>query len=244
MDKTNTYLGAWCMSGNPTIAESLASTEADFVCIDLEHSSIGLSDMENCIRAIHTHSKEALVRLSDHSSTQLKRVLDCGADGVIVPNISTTQELDSIITNAFYFPGKRGLGLYKAQNFGKKLNSYLEKSKEIKIIIQIENIVAFKNLDELLTYKGVFGSIIGPYDLSQSIGKPGEINSKEMKQLLKKYVAISKDCNVKYGIHSVNPDFTELLAYKKQGFSILAYSTDLLMLQSFHDKAFNSIKSE
>lgn len=230
------------MSGNPVIAESCASSDKlSWVCIDLEHSSINLSDLENCVRAIKLRGKEAYVRISGHDYTQVKRVLDIGADGIIVPDIRRPEELDAIIRSAFYHPiGLRGVGLYRAQSFGQGFDTYVkDDSKRIKIIAQIEHYLAIENLESILSFDRLSGVFIGPYDLSSSLGIPGDFNnSKFLKQLARFESECAKSSKL-MGMHIVYPDKVLLKEKIAKGYNFIAYGTDLLLLQ----ESFNQIES-
>ena len=234
-------IGAWIMSGNATIAESCASAKnVSWVCVDLEHSSITLSDLENCIRAIQLRGKEAFVRLSGHDYTQVKRVLDIGADGLIVPDIRRPEELDAIIRSAFYHPiGSRGVGLYRAQSFGQGFDSYVHKtSRQTRIIAQIEHHVAIENLNSILSFEGLSGVFIGPYDLSSSMGIPGDFTNPIFLEQIARFESACSKSNKLMGMHIVYPDNTMLRKKIAKGYNFIAYGTELLLLQ----ESFNQIE--
>ena len=230
----NIEIGAWLMSGNSTIAEAMASSKGiSYVCIDLEHTSTSLRETENAIRAIQIKNKEAFVRISSHDYSQVKRILDMGADGIIIPDIRRSEELDAVIRSAFYTPiGSRGVGLYRAQEFGQNFNNYLNfTSKKIKVIAQIEHYVGIENLFDILSNKNLYGTFIGPFDLSSSINKPGDFNDIKVENLLKKYLEVAKRFNKKIGIHVVYPEINAIKEKINDGYNFIAYGTDLLILQ-------------
>lgn len=239
--KSKEFLGAWIMSGSAVVAESCASSDiVKWVCVDLEHSSIDYASLENCVRAIKLQGKEAYVRISGHDYTQVKRVLDIGADGLIIPDIRRAEELDAIIRSAFYHPiGSRGVGLYRAQSFGQGFDSYInKKSKEIKIIAQIEHHLAMENLGEILNFEKLSGVFIGPYDLSSSLGIPGDFTNPEFLKHIKRFESECSKSNKLMGMHIVYPDNTLLREKIAKGYNFIAYGTDLLLLQ----ESFNQIE--
>jgi 2-dehydro-3-deoxyglucarate aldolase len=208
-------IGSWIMSGSAVIAESCASSDLiKWVCVDLEHSSIDYPSLENCVRAIKLRGKEAYVRISGHDYTQVKRVLDIGADGLIIPDIRRPEELDAIIRSAFYHPtGSRGVGLYRAQ-------------------------LAMENLGEILNFEKLSGVFIGPYDLSSSLGIPGDFTNPEFLKNIKRFEYECSKSNKLMGMHIVYPNNTLLREKIAKGYNFIAYGTDLLLLQ----ESFNQIE--
>lgn len=229
------------MSGSPVVAESCASSDiVKWVCVDLEHSSTDYKSLENCVRAIKLRGKDAFVRISGHDYTQVKRVLDIGADGLIIPDIRRPQELDAIIRSAFYHPiGSRGVGLYRAQSFGQGFNTYInEKSKKIKIIAQIEHHLAIENLKSILNFDNLSGVFVGPYDLSSSLGIPGDFTNPIFLDKLSLFESACARSNKLMGMHIVYPDKNLLKEKIAKGYNFIAYGTDLLLLQ----ESFNQIE--
>ena len=152
----------------------------------------------------------------------------------------TSEELDAIIRSAFYHPiGSRGVGLYRAQSFGQGFDSYInKKSKEIKIIAQIEHHLAMENLGEILNFEKLSGVFIGPYDLSSSLGIPGDFTNPEFLKHIKRFESECSKSNKLMGMHIVYPDNTLLREKIAKGYNFIAYGTDLLLLQ----ESFNQIE--
>ena len=155
----------------------------------------------------------------------IKRVMDTGAHGVIVPNVNSADEALQAVNSVKYPPtGNRGVGLYRAQGYGKNFKNYLQwLEKESLVIIQIENIKAVENIDEIFSVKGIDAFLIGPYDLSGSINKPGNFDD-EFKEIIKNILKSGKKHNIPAGFHSVSPDPKEAIKSLKQGYKFLSFS--------------------
>jgi len=172
------------------------------------------------------------VRLTSNNSDQIKRVLDSGAEGIIVPMVNCRADALKAV-NACYYPplGNRSVGLARAQKYGRGLKEYIKwKKKELSVIVQIENIKALDNLEEIFSVKKVNGYMIGPYDLSASMGIPGDFGNKKFKDVLKKIIKKASKYKLKRGIHVVEPSQKTFNAKIKEGFDMIAYSLDIRML--------------
>ena len=178
--------------GHPSIAEVMCEAGFDWLCIDIEHSQINIDNLLNLIIAIQGKKMKAYVRVGSNDPSTIKRVLDSGADGIIIPQINTLDEAKRAIKNVRYSPmGERGLGLARAQGYGFNLENYLKgKARNIELIVQIEHHKGIKNLRQILSLEGLDGSFLGPYDLSASIGIPGKFDSKKFKDLVTEYMIL------------------------------------------------------
>ena len=233
--------GSWITISSPLIPEVLSSAKFDWLCVDLEHSSIELNELLNIVISIENNDMVPLVRVGENDPNLIKRVMDLGAHGIIIPNIKTAAEARKAVESVQYPPhGKRGVGLYRAQKFGNNFENYKKWLKnESIVIIQIEHIDAVNNIDEIFSTKGVDGFMIGPYDLSGSINKTGKLNDPEVKSLINKILKAGKKHSITAGIHSVSSDSKEAIRYKKLGFKFLAISLDTIFLGN---KAINTLK--
>ena len=124
-------LGSWITLGHPSIAEVMCEAGFDWLCIDIEHSQINIDNLLNLIIAIQGKKMKAYVRVGSNDPSTIKRVLDSGADGIIIPQINTLDEAKRAIKNVRYSPmGERGLGLARAQGYGFNLENYLKEKQE------------------------------------------------------------------------------------------------------------------
>lgn len=225
-------LGSWITIGNSSIAEIMADAGFDWLCIDLEHTITDYAEAQQLILAIQSKGIKAFVRVGDNNSRIIKRILDAGADGIIVPSVNSAAEAKKAVNSIKYPPiGTRGVGLARAQGYGFGFESYRDgKAKEIKLIVQIEHINAINELDAIIQTDGVDGTFIGPYDLSGSLGKPGQWDEPEVKKAIEIYEVTAKKYNKIMGFHVVPPNY-ELVEEKiKKGYNFIAFGFDAIFL--------------
>jgi 2-dehydro-3-deoxyglucarate aldolase len=234
-------IGSWIMMGNPMSVEVMALAGFEWLVIDIEHTSIDLSTAENLIRTIQSKKIKALVRVSKNEEVIIKRILDMGADGVIIPMVCSKEDAIAAVEYAKYPPiGKRGVGLYRASGYGTTFEEYKKwVNEELVIIAQIEHINGVNNLDEILEVEGIDGTIIGPYDLSASLGFPGEFEREDVKNSVQKVLDKCKAKNIPSGFHVVDTNPDALKSKIVQGYTFLAYGIDYFFMR---DAAMNGMK--
>ena len=225
-------IGSWLSIPSPIIAEIIAQAGFPWLVVDLEHSVIDLKSMQAMFIAMELNQCIPLARLSGKDPNQTKRVLDAGAYGIIAPMINTAEEAEMMVNAVKYPPfGKRGVGLARAQGYGMKFDDYKEHFNQHSIVIcQIEHKEAVKNIDDILSVKGIDGIIIGPYDLSGSYGIPGEFENPLILEAEQKVLDSAKRNGIPAGIHVVHPDTENLLSNIKKGFKFIAYGVDIIFL--------------
>ena len=241
----DTKIGSWITLNNPAIAEILADAGFDWLCVDLEHSVIDYFEAKQLIMAIQSKGVKAFVRVGENNTRIIKRILDAGADGIIVPSVNSLQEAKAAV-EAFKYPpmGKRGVGLSRAQGYGFSFENYRDLiAKELTLILQIEHINAIDELKDIVQLDGVDGTFIGPYDLSGSIGKPGEWNDPRVKEALEKYERIALASKKYVGYHVIEPDHQLVQEKMKKGYNFIAFSLDTLFLGTLVRNQMQSLKN-
>lgn len=232
---SNLSIGTWMSLANESIAEIFAKTGYEWIVIDLEHSAISINEAEKLIRIIDLAGSKPLVRLSGHSSSQIKRVLDAGANGIIVPMVNSQEEGKKILEACFYPPnGTRGMGLARAQGYGipQLRDKYLKHdNKDIEIYFQIESSEAVKNIDKIFELP-INGYFIGPYDLSASLGDPGNFKSDKFIEAEARVMSSAEAHSLNKGFHLVEPIIEDLQDLEKRGYNKIAFSVDIRMLHS------------
>lgn len=237
-------IGSWITLNNPSIAEIMADAGFDWLCIDLEHSVTDYFETQLLIMAIQAKKIKAFVRVGDNNPRIIKRVLDAGADGIIVPAVNSPEEATKAVNAVKYPPiGTRGVGLARAQDYGFGFETYRDgKAKNISLIVQIEHINAIKELDAIIQIDGVDGTFIGPYDLSGSMGKPGCYDDDDVKAALERYENIAKCYNKWMGFHVVPPDYQLVKEKQSKGYNFIAFSFDAFFLGSIIRDQLKQIK--
>lgn len=173
-------LGTWVQIDNATIIEIIGNSGMDFIVIDLEHGNISLESLENLLRAAKCSGLESIVRVYENNSSLISRVLDLGPDGLLIPHISSKEEAERVVLNAKYPPlGKRGScpAIREANHWTDDWNSFMKKSnKTTNIIALIEGVEGIDNFNEIVKVEGIDTFMVGPFDLSVTLGIPGEVS--------------------------------------------------------------------
>lgn len=225
-------IGSWITLGHASIAEILAHAGFDWLVVDLEHTTISIEQAGELIRVIDLCGVAPLVRLTSNHSGQIKRVMDAGAHGIVVPMVNSVDDAVRAVASTRYAPqGIRGVGLARAQNFGPGFSDYLKWQKDGPVVIvQIEHKDALDQLEAIFSVSGVDGFIIGPYDLSCSMGMPGEFERPEFKKAMNQILLTGLKMNFPAGLHIVEPDQLRLRQVIAEGYRFIAYSVDIRML--------------
>lgn len=225
-------VGSWITLGHVGIAEIMANAGFEWLVVDLEHSVIPIDVAGDLIRVIELSGAAPLVRLTSNHPDQIKRVMDAGAHGVVVPMVNCADDAARAVAAVHYAPeGNRGVGLARAQGYGTRFKDYWAWQKEnAVVVVQIEHKNALHNLEEILSVPGVDGFIIGPYDLSCSMSMPGEFDNPEFVTAMERICATGKRLGVPAGLHIVEPDREVLARTLREGYRVIVYSVDIRLL--------------
>lgn len=234
-------IGSWLTIPHQAVIEIMGSAGFEWLVIDMEHSPISIETAMNLIGHIQGNGMQALVRVSKNEEVIIKQVLDAGADGIIVPMIKNKKEAEEAVGYVKYPPiGNRGVGLNRAQKYGTSFDTYQKWVKEEAVVIaQIEHIESVNNLEDIFSVNGIDGIIVGPYDLSASMGYPGEYNRANVKEALHKIDVITKKLNRPLGFHVIDSDHSKTVEKITKGYCFLAFSLDFFFLG---DKAREQMK--
>ena len=221
-------IGTWITLAHPALAEMAAKAGFDWVAVDLEHSSITLRECEDLIRTIDLAGATPLVRLTANDPDLIKRVMDSGARGVIVPNVSTPEEAQVAVEAVYYPPrGRRGVGLARAHGYGADFAGYKRRlENEGVVVAMIENRQGVENAEAILSVDGIDAYFLGPYDLSASLGVTSKTSHPKVEAAIAKVRAAGRRAGKPGGIHVVEPDPAALRKRLKQGFGFIAYSLE------------------
>ncbi|MDD1653172.1 MAG: aldolase/citrate lyase family protein [Methanomicrobiales archaeon] len=226
-------LGSWITLGHPAIGEIMAGIGFDWLTIDLEHSAITLGECQQLIQVIELRGCVPLVRVGENDPTVIKRVMDAGAHGVIVPMVNSRADAEQAVKSVKYPPaGFRGVGYGRAQGYGLHFEAYRDwNARDTLVVVQIEHIRAVEQMAEILTVPGVDAFIVGPYDLSASLGIPGEFSRPEFLRAMEQIRTTMGDFpGVAPGFHAVQPSPDDAVKKLEEGYRFLAYSLDTLIL--------------
>lgn len=236
-DDSNDIVGAWLSIGHPTVAEVTAAQGFDFVLVDTEHTPIGLETVENMSRGVDAADGDTatLVRVPSNDPVRIKRVLDIGVAGVMVPMIETAAEARQVVKATRYPPrGIRGVASGRAAEYGKDFKEYVESADEtILTIVQIETQTGLDNAGEIAAVEGIDGVFVGPADLSANLGVFTEWEHDRFVEAMETVIEAGDEAGVPVGTLVVNLDDVEQRV--DQGFDYLIVGKDTSHLSAANE---------
>lgn len=228
-----TSVGSWMQIPHPSIAEIMGRAGYDWVALDLEHGAIAVHQLPDLCRALELGGTLPLVRLGQGHPKDCKQALDAGAGGVIAPMVESADQLIGIRDACRWPPaGTRGVGFSRANLFGRNFGAYAREAQAPLLVAMIEHHRAVDNLPSIASVDGLDAVLIGPYDLSASIGHTGEFTHPEFESLIAGIQKVSSHAGVVCGVHVVAPSPEELRRQQLAGFRFLAYSIDSVILNN------------
>ncbi|HEY2469568.1 MAG TPA: aldolase/citrate lyase family protein [Terracidiphilus sp.] len=227
LQSSGTKLGTILTIDHPTIVEIARLAGFDWIWIDGEHGRFNESSVAVAC-AVTAGGPPTFVRLPDRSATAIKRFLDTGCDGIILPQVSSAAEVDEIARAALYPPrGERSVGISRAQGYGARFSEYLQQQDYV-IIVQIETVAGVRNAEAIIRHEAVDAVVIGPYDLSGSFGIPGEIDSPQVVEGIAKVQMLCKKGAKPCGIFAASEE--KARTYSAAGFDLIAVGMDCSIL--------------
>jgi len=230
--------GGWVSFSHPSIAEIFAQAGFDFIAIDMEHTTISLEQAQRIIAACQGEGTLCLPRPVSHSNDWIKPLLESGADGLIMQMVNTPKEVEDIIQLVKFPPlGSRSYGVNRAHNYGLNFDDYIKKWNESSsLIIQVESIQAIENIEKLLEFDEVDGVMIGPYDISGSLGIPGKTSHKLVIEASRKVIAACKIYGKSCGTQIEDPTEKNVKDIFDLGYTFGILGSDLFVLSTWVKK--------
>jgi 2-dehydro-3-deoxyglucarate aldolase len=233
LHKDQPSIGSWMQIPHPSVAEIMGQAGYDWVAIDMEHGSISAHQLPDLFRALELGDTLPLVRLAHGEPKDCKLALDAGAGGVIVPMVESAGQLERVRDACRWPPaGTRGVGFSRANLFGKHFERYAEEAQAPLLVAMIEHVRAVANLAEILDVTGLDAILVGPYDLSASMGKTGQFDEPEFESVMASIREQARAHGIPCGVHVVMPDNALLQQRLAQGYRFLAYSIDAVFLNT------------
>lgn len=226
-------IGSWIQIPHAAVAEVMGQAGYDWVAVDLEHGAIDTHQLPDLFRALELGGTLPLVRLARGESTDCKRALDAGAGGVIVPMVESAAQLVSVRDACRWPPaGTRGVGFSRANLFGKHFSTYADEAQAPLLVAQIEHVRAVQNLAEILKVPGLDAVMIGPYDLSASMGITAKFDHPEFAKMMTRIRELCRQHRIPCGVHVVMPEPAAVEQRIADGYRFIAYSIDAVFLNS------------
>ncbi len=241
--KDEATVGTWLQLPSADVAELMARAGYDWVAVDMEHGSFGRTGLPDIFRGIEAGGSAPFARLPEASRQNIKVALEAGAQGLIFPMIESRVQLDQAIGWATYpslddwagpseHPAEyRGVGYCRANVFGKEFDDYCQGvAKEVFLVAQIEHVRAVENLEQILSHPRLDAIMVGPYDLSGSMGLTGQFDHPDFAKVMERINAVCAKCHARMGLHIVQPDKAELKRQIGLGARFIAYGIDTVFL--------------
>jgi 2-dehydro-3-deoxyglucarate aldolase/4-hydroxy-2-oxoheptanedioate aldolase len=243
LNQRQPLLGTLVTLDSPTVAEILAQAGFDWLFIDMEHSPLDPAAAQAILQAVGDKCP-CVLRAPLNDEIWIKKALDVGAAGIIVPQVNSAVEAERVVRRAKFPPqGTRGVGVARANAYGTGLAEYLSRANdEIAIIVQIESAAAVNAIDDILKVEGVDAVFVGPYDLSSSMGKPGQVADAEVQSAIArvKQAALASDKSL--GIFAASAEVAK--AYFNDGYNLIAVGVDTLFLANAARDALTTLRGD
>ncbi len=235
-------IGTLISMASSVVSETISQCGYDWMWIDMEHAPLSLEQVQHQLQA-KAENCAAFVRIPGNDEIWIKQVLDLGADGIIVPQVKTADEAAKAVSSAKYPPtGTRSVGLARAHGFGMQFANYLTRANEdTLVLLQIEHRDGVRNIDQILDVPGIDAIIIGPYDMSGSFGKLGQIGDPEVAEAIDQVFQACQRRKIPIGIFAL--DAEQGLVFLRRGFQFVAIGIDVHYLWTAAKSSLESVLS-
>ncbi|MCU0591798.1 MAG: aldolase/citrate lyase family protein [Desulfobacterales bacterium] len=243
LTRGDVFVGTFICLPSPESAELFAELGYDWLIIDTEHGPYDVLTAQRMLQAVGRRCP-CVVRVPSNEEVWIKKALDIGAAGVLVPLVNSPEIADRVQRACRYAPeGTRGMGGARAHRYGAGFQDYVAcANREIAAIVQAEHIEAVNHIEAIAAVPGIDAIFVGPYDLSASMGKPGRIQDSEVQAAIRKVRDATLKAGLKLGIYCSDPESARSCI--RQGYTLIGMSTDLNYLTQSAMAALASAKRE
>ncbi len=234
-------IGTMISLNSPQVVEIITDVGFDWLFIDAEHGAYGPLAVESLMQAAGTQMP-CLVRIPVHEECWIEKMLDVGASGIIVPEVNTVEQAKMVVNYAKYPPqGERGVGIARAQRYGVKFHDYLAQANDhLVTVIQIEHVDAVRDVRTLAAVEGVDSLFVGPYDLSMSMGIPGQVDDPRIQESLVVTLEACREAGKVPGIFGIAPQTVQ--RYVDMGFTLVCVGVDAMYLSNAATNALKELR--
>jgi 2-keto-3-deoxy-L-rhamnonate aldolase RhmA len=224
-------LGTMVTLPEPAVAEILSRLGFDWLFVDGEHGPLEARELGAILRAAGARTA-CIVRVPEAAEVPIKKALDLGADGIIVPQVNTAAQAASVVRFARYAPdGARGVGLARAHGYGQAFREYLSAANDhVAVIVQAEHADAVENIEAIVRVPGVDAVLLGPYDLSASLGRMGQIDHPDVIAAIERVTQVCRAAGMPLGYFGVTA--AAVKPYAAKGYTLLVAGVDTLYVAS------------
>jgi len=222
--------GVWLVSGAPTTAEALGNAGFDFLVVDTEHTPIDPPQVGDILRTMAGTPASAVVRPAWNDMVLIKRLLDTGAQTLLIPFVQNAEEAKRAVAHTRYPPeGVRGVAaVHRGSRWGNVPNYPQTAAAEICVIVQIETAAAVEHIPAIAAVPGIDSLFIGPADLAASMGHLGNFNHPDVQAKIKHAVELCRKAGKPVGTVGPNPE--SVVRYLEYGFTWIAINSDIGMM--------------
>jgi 2-keto-3-deoxy-L-rhamnonate aldolase RhmA len=213
----------------PEVAEILAGVGFDWLFIDAEHGTFEARDMQAILQAVGA-DVPCVVRVSSNEEVPIKKALDVGAAGIIVPQVNSPEQAEAVVRFAKYAPqGARGVGIGRAHGYGLRFQEYVDTAnQDVAVVIQAEHVDAVEHIEAIVGVPGIDAVLVGPYDLSASLGRIGQVDHPDVTGAIDRVTQACHDAGVRLGIFGVSAEAVR--PYVDMGYTLITAGVDTMML--------------
>jgi 2-keto-3-deoxy-L-rhamnonate aldolase RhmA len=237
--------GGWISYAHPSITETFARAGFDFMVIDMEHSTISIEQGQRIIAASQSEGVPCIPRPVSHSNDYIKPLLESGADGMLIQMVETPEQVEALIRDIKYPPvGRRTYGVNRAQAYGFDFDTYINNWNETStFLLQIESIKAVENIDKLLAFDQVDGVMVGPLDISGSLGVPGQTTHPLVIEATRKVTAACERFGKGCGTQVADANPATVQALFDLGYTYAFLGSDLFVLWKWAEQMQGMMKA-
>ncbi len=234
-------VGTMVTFGSPEVAEILTGVGFDWLFIDAEHAPFAALDIQRVLQGAGS-KMPCLIRLAASEEVLIKKALDIGAAGIIAPMVNSAEQAERVVRWSKYAPvGTRGVGLGRAHGYGMGFQEYIESAnQDVAVVIQAEHIEAVENIKAIVQVAGIDGVLIGPYDLSASLGRLGEVEHPEVVAAIGRVTDACQAAGIPLGVFGISAEAVK--PYIERGYTLIVAGVDTMMLGTAAGKLLAQVK--
>lgn len=238
-----TLIGSFVTLSSTDAAEIMSLVGFDYLWIETEHAPTDSGLAQMMIQAVGGRCP-CLVRVPENKEVWMKKALDIGCDGIVVPQVRTAEEAKNAVDWCLYPPlGNRSVGISRAHGYGMSFQDYVsEVNEKLAVVLQVEHIEGVKNIKSIVEVPGIDAIFIGPFDLSGSLGVLGQITHPKVLEAIEEIKRHCEEAALPVGVFAVDAGAARRFA--EEGFSLIAMSMDSIFLWQSAKAALSEARGE
>ena len=235
--RRDVMFGCFVGQPSPAIAEMVGYGGFDYVIVDLEHGPTGLETLENMLRAAQAAGAASLVRLPSPAQADILRVLDAGADGILVPHVESAADARAVVAHAYYPPaGQRGISTVSraARHAIVSPQQHLAGANQrTAVMLMVESPGAVRELDQIIALDGIDGIFVGPNDLASALGHVGNRDHPDVQAAIRDIVrrAQAKGC----ALATLARSLSDVKDVPARGFTMVTFNATFILAQGLRE---------